>query len=710
MDKFRVDKLIKQNRFLERTAINFLFLIAVIFVIVLNTVCYIQIKKFDAANKWLIHTYQVIRANNNILTGLLGAESLVRGYAITKDQRFLSTLQSKIDCINEGYNTAKQLTSDNSIQQERFMTLKPLIDKRIADLQYLMSLPRNLSNEKKVADAILAQQLSEQIQTMLSDIDKIEFLLLKERSQKVLDYFSEISMLTLFSGTVSMILLIAGLVMVNYQQTRQINAEKNTKKADIILKGIINGTVDQIAAIDPNFNLIAFNQVYEREFKRIYGKRVSLEMNLKEIIESLPDDKNKLISNWERALTGEEFTEIMEAGDKRFALEQFEISYYGLYDIEGELIGASQIIRNIKKRLEAEKAKKIASEKLEQAFKELKQHSQELSLINEMDNVLQTCVSINETLVIIKNYGAKLFPNTAGILYLMNSSHKFLEAQIEWNEPNLKEKVFTPDECWGLRQLKVYVFKNAGENILCKHNAKDRDLNSYICAPLLSSNEVIGLLYIEIKDENKIDEEGVNYVEKYELVVNNVSSQLALALSNIRLRDTLKNRSLHDPLTGLYNRYYLEDTLEKDLIQSKQTKTTLAVVMMDIDHFKSINDQFGHEAGDIVLVEIAKLLQEEAMRGEIICRYGGEEFLFLLFDISKEMVFERMENLRKRIAEMQYSLTGIKIDAVTVSFGIAMFPEHAMDSGNLINAADYALYESKRQGRNKVTIYQSFDS
>jgi diguanylate cyclase (GGDEF)-like protein/PAS domain S-box-containing protein len=167
------------------------------------------------------------------------------------------------------------------------------------------------------------------------------------------------------------------------------------------------------------------------------------------------------------------------------------------------------------------------------------------------------------------------------------------------------------------------------------------------------------------------------------------------------LQNQLREQAIRDPLTGLYNRLYLNESLERELILAERHGYCVSVVMTDLDHFKAVNDCYGHLAGDEVLRVFAGLMKRHSRGSDINCRYGGEEFFLVLPDMSEEKASERAEQLRAAIAA-EPVVFGEAIIPVTASFGVASFPNHGKTGNDLMMAADKALYAAKDAGRNRV--------
>lgn len=171
------------------------------------------------------------------------------------------------------------------------------------------------------------------------------------------------------------------------------------------------------------------------------------------------------------------------------------------------------------------------------------------------------------------------------------------------------------------------------------------------------------------------------------------------------LQDQLKEQAVRDPLTGLYNRRFLDSIVGRELARAEREGLSMTVMMIDVDHFKKVNDRYGHPGGDEVLRKLAALLLEKIRVIDVPCRYGGEEFLLLLPSMTQEFAVVRAEQCRKAFAELEVYSGGACIQA-TVSMGIACYPQHGETFAELTRCADVALYRAKQEGRNRVVLYQ----
>ncbi|HKY08249.1 MAG TPA: diguanylate cyclase [Candidatus Binatia bacterium] len=358
------------------------------------------------------------------------------------------------------------------------------------------------------------------------------------------------------------------------------------------------------------------------------------------------------------------------------------------------------------KELEAENAQrrlierelKQAHDDLQHSVLELERRNQEMRLVSEMVELLESCRNLDEAHSVIRRRLPLLLRGTRGVLYMVAESRNLLESVSHWGEAAGEfDKILDPDDCWALRRNKPHGMASEESDLLCKH-VESESIKGYLCLPMVAHGELMGLLHIRYDDEN----EGARNILAQSALA--ATEQLSLILANLRLRDTLKNQSIRDPQTGLFNRRYMEDSLVRELSRAERLNKTVVVAMVDIDHFKRLNDTFGHTAADAVLRDWSELLKAKFRGSDIVCRYGGEEFVIILPDISLDDARQRLEQLRADLARMVVREDGQSIKAVTVSMGLAYYPLHGQNSQTLLQAADHALYRAKETGRDRIEV------
>jgi diguanylate cyclase (GGDEF)-like protein len=225
------------------------------------------------------------------------------------------------------------------------------------------------------------------------------------------------------------------------------------------------------------------------------------------------------------------------------------------------------------------------------------------------------------------------------------------------------------------------------------------------CVPLLARDDMLGMLRLR-EDPDATAEAR----ERFEYLAVSVADHLALALANLKLRERLQFQAVRDPLTGLFNRRYLDETLTRELQRAARHGYSIGVIMLDVDHFKQINDTYGHSAGDTMLAAIGAFLQGHTRGEDIACRYGGEEFTLVLPAASLEDTYARAEEIRLGAQQLSVRYKDHTLDKISISLGVATFPAHGTTIGALLRAADAALYRAKTQGRNRTIALEGGDA
>jgi len=340
-------------------------------------------------------------------------------------------------------------------------------------------------------------------------------------------------------------------------------------------------------------------------------------------------------------------------------------------------------------------------EQLRLAHTRLEERTRDLDLLTRMAEVLQACVTEEEAYTVVGRFGGQFFPQESGAVFITSASRNLVEAHTVWGPFAADLTMFKPEDCWALRQGRTHVVDDTRSGLLCQHLSEAMP-SAYLCIPLMAQGESLGVLYLSVSPAG--EERGTGLTETKQRLAQTVAEQLGPAVANLKLRDTLKNQSIRDPLTGLFNRRYMEETLERELRRAERSSHSVGMMMLDIDRFKDFNDTFGHEAGDVLLRDLGYLLKSN-MRGEdVACRYGGEEFVLILPDASADATLRRGEQLREAVKRLHVSHRGQLIGGVSMSIGVACFPDHGANSGALFQAVDTALYAAKNGGRDRVTV------
>lgn len=328
---------------------------------------------------------------------------------------------------------------------------------------------------------------------------------------------------------------------------------------------------------------------------------------------------------------------------------------------------------------------------------DLQQRYLQSELLDRFGQTLQACKDLEEAQRAAGRFGPRLFPGSSGALYLTSASRTMTEAAAHWGSKP-ERLVINPMDCWALREGRVHHYHAEGAEMPCAHLPRPRPAEA-LCAPLVSQGEALGFLYLAVAEQS-----GARLPERERKLAATVAEQLGLAFANLQLRESLRAQSIRDPLTKLFNRRYLEETLSREVERAKREDDALSLLLMDIDHFKQFNDNFGHDAGDAVLAGVGALLTRDVRASDVAARHGGEEFVLVLSGMDSHSAAERAEIIRSHVEELQVTYHRKSLGAVTVSTGVASFPEHAGTPNELLMIADRALYRAKREGRNRVCV------
>jgi diguanylate cyclase (GGDEF)-like protein/PAS domain S-box-containing protein len=355
--------------------------------------------------------------------------------------------------------------------------------------------------------------------------------------------------------------------------------------------------------------------------------------------------------------------------------------------------------------------RKQAEDKIEQAQEtlvilnnKLEERGRQNSLLSEMRELLQSCSTVQEMPTIVISYVAKVLPGTDGALFLLSNSRTDLQSVARWGDfpEDADNNIFAPDACWGLRRGRVYAVEDMKIGPICPH-LKQPSSTAYICLPLIGRGETLGLLHLGTKRSVQEDDRQWNIAELKDTAIM-FAQYLSLSIANIKLSEKLASQSIRDTLTGLFNRRYMEETIQREILRAARKQTKIGIVMADIDHFKQINDTYGHEAGDEFLMKLADFFKTKTRGSDIACRYGGEEFILILPESSVEDTYKRADYLREEIKKMKVYFRGQLLPSITLSFGIATYPDHGIDTDELMRVADTALYKAKEEGRDRVIV------
>ncbi len=344
--------------------------------------------------------------------------------------------------------------------------------------------------------------------------------------------------------------------------------------------------------------------------------------------------------------------------------------------------------------VEANKLLVLSNHELIKKSEALEQKSRLIELLSEIGELLPACTKYDEIYEVFSNYALKLFPHYQGQLYVYSENKVDLECVSSWGDKKNKIDInFTPQDCWALLQNQLYIVKPGSNTPRCNHIETK---GGYACIPITVGGEILGLISLSFGSLSASNDEITTLAR--------LASDIGLTLSNVRLRETLQELSIRDYLTGLYNRRYMEEMLLQEIAKSKRNGSGFGIIMFDIDHYKEFNDRYGHEAGDLVLSTLGQFLKDYFRESDIVCRFGGEEFVIILRDAHESEVLERAETLREVVKKLPIKFGNQTLKEMNISLGVSIFPQHGKTARALIDSADEALYRAKNEGRDRLCL------
>jgi diguanylate cyclase (GGDEF)-like protein/PAS domain S-box-containing protein len=490
---------------------------------------------------------------------------------------------------------------------------------------------------------------------------------------------------------------VTGAVITFRDITWRKRAEAELKRTSQYMENIFDNSAEAIGIVDRHGVVTKWNKACENTYGYSYQ-----DLQGKPAFD-LYADKDEL-AKMTIQLRRDGFVKNYEITKKRKDGSTFpcSLSIKVLRDENGKNVGSVTVARDLTELKEKEMKLQEANDQLQVLVNETNMRNRNMTLLQEMSDVFQSCQTSGETYSAIAHFVPKFFPDYGGALYILNNSKNLYEMTSIWGDASSMELVFGNDECWSLRRSRAYLVADSANTMNCRHVHSSLP-GSYLCVPMMAQGEVIGIFHLRKAEVGSKEE-----LQSVSQFASTVSEAMAMALANLKLRETLRNQAIRDGLTGLFNRRYLEETLERELSRGKRQGNPLGVIMLDLDHFKEYNDTYGHNAGDELLIALGQLIQDQVRREDIACRFGGEEFLLIMPGAPLEIALERANELNLTVKQLHKNSSSLK--PISISAGVAIFPDHGGNGKDVIRAADAALYRAKEEGRDRVVVASSLSN
>ncbi len=470
-------------------------------------------------------------------------------------------------------------------------------------------------------------------------------------------------------------------------------AEASSKDSEEQFRALFELAPVGIARVDLSGRIVASN----RALQEMSGYTAE-ELHGRSATEfALPEEVSRMVSDCRELLLGKRDRQEAERRyyRKDRTLIWANVSASVVRDPTGAPLFIVAMIENISDRKRAEEALRQTNDRLTGWVNELEQRTREIGLLSEMGDLLQACRTADEAYAVIGRMGRELFPTGSGSVCVIAENSNLLEAVVSWG-PQVGERLFGPDDCWALRRGRAHFVHDHQLGLPCRHMHQPLT-SGYLCLPMMAQGSILGLVNLSLPEGGRLS-------EPRQRLAMTVAEHISLALANLRLQESLRAQSIRDPLTGLFNRRYMEESLDREMRRAVRGGHPVGILMLDLDHFKRFNDVFGHDAGDALLREVGTVLQRSIRAEDIACRYGGEEFTLILPQMSLPDAAQRAEQIRDAIKRLNIEHRRTPLGPVTVSLGVAVFPDHGPTADAVLRAADTALYEAKAGGRDRVKI------
>ena len=483
---------------------------------------------------------------------------------------------------------------------------------------------------------------------------------------------------------------------------------------------------DLVAVLDPQGRRLYNNEAY----RDLFGDPELLR-GTESFPEIHPDDRQRMQELFRRTVSegkGERttFKFVLRNGTVR----TMESRGTAILDSTGNTIQVMVVAHDTIKRAKLEEAQERHQAELEQRYREI-------SALNTMANLLHRCDGVAEIKKAFKKHREELFPTGAGAFYLFNPALRQFEEFVAWRLPESRERYFSRDSCWAVKGgsgAHLIEDLDPTEALVCRHVGELK--SPYMCVQMAGKGDTSVVLHLQLSSMrgDMSQEERRRWLRAQEVMASAVAKHFALAIDNVGQREELQRAAEEDDLTGLFNKKYMEQFLQREVLRCTRNHGSLGVIMVDVDHFKRINDTYGHQAGDYVLRQVGLFLRDHIRGTDIACRYGGEEFMLIMPDASESGLRKRAEQVRQQFKQLKWDYDSrMKTDfeqdrlQITLSLGIATLVYNEQDTSHfrsatdevarlarvkvedLKRAADKALYEAKAGGRDRVVVWRPPD-
>ena len=654
------------------------FLVVFLVLVLIGAYSFRSLNELTASTQLQDQSTQTLKELEGILAKILDAETGERGFLISGADHYLESYRQSRDQLREALLTVRRLTDDNPAQRQRVDQLETLIARKLAFVAQSVGERERTGGTDAQTLLEEGQSIMDEIRTLIIRMKAEEERLLRDRATSAALSRNNAKVVVGSASLAALALMgLAGLA-IRLDLGRRRAAEAELKAAEERYRLLFDRSQAGIFRTNREGLLLECNPA----FARMLGYRAPEDARGRNAAD-LHSDREAMSALLRRLLAGETITDV-EVALRRRSGETVWALMSVVYNADPADPHFEGTIIDITDR-------KQASDRLARRLETEQQ-------LKEMGDLLDACLTLTEVYSVVRRALEGLFPQSAGALHVINSSRNLVETVAAWGGRGAGgETVFAPADCWALRRGRIHVVEKSGDALVCAHLEAPLP-DSYICLPLVAQGEAVGVLYFARGAEAPA------FTPEEQRVASTAADKLGLSLANLALRERLRTQSVRDHLTSLFNRRYMEETLERELRRAQRNSVPLSVIMVDVDHFKRFNDDHGHDAGDALLAELGRLLRGHVRVEDVPCRVGGEEFAIVMPGAAAKDALRRAEELRDAAHRLRIVHRGVSLGALSISLGVAAFPEHATAADAILRAADSALYRAKREGRDRVVV------